>query len=58
MLRGQVNVSSLTHLRSGECIAAFKTMSILAAEEEPSPASQRITPRASALPIQSSGLLR
>ena len=47
-----------THLRSGGCIAAVETMSILAAGEEPSPATQRITPRAFALPVQSNGLLR
>ena len=51
-------MSKLTHIRSGGCIAAVETMSILAAGEEPSPATQRITPRAFALPVQSNGLLR
>jgi hypothetical protein len=51
-------VKRVTHLRSGGCIAAVETMSILAAGEEPSPATQRITPRAFALPVQSNGLLR
>jgi hypothetical protein len=50
--------SRMTHLGSGGCIAAIETMSILAAGEEPSPATQRITPRAFALPVQSNGLLR
>jgi hypothetical protein len=39
-------------------IAAVETVSISAAGEEPSPATQRITPRAFALPVQSNGLLR
>jgi hypothetical protein len=51
-------VENETHLRSGGCIAAVETMSILAAGEEPTPATQRITPRAFALPVQSNGLLR
>ena len=50
--------SLMTHCGSGGCIAAVETMSILAAGEEPSPATQRITPRAFALPVQSNGLLR
>jgi hypothetical protein len=33
------NRSKVTHLRSGGCIAAVETMSILAAGEEPSPAT-------------------
>jgi hypothetical protein len=53
-----VDLALLTHLRSGGCIAAVEAMSILAAGEEPTPATQRITPRAFALPVQSNGLLR
>jgi hypothetical protein len=50
------NRSKVTHLRTGGCIAAV--VSILAAGEEPSPATQRITPRAFALSVQSNSLLR